>query len=439
MSRIFLAGPLLFILLALSCGGEEVSLDRPNIIIVIIDTLRADHLGCYGYSRNTSPQLDSLAAAGTRWSNFQAQAPWTLPATATIFTGLNVRQHGSGRRGDGDHVLHAEVPTIPSIFEAAGYATCGIFNVCVLSEQMGFARGFDYYSCAEYGVDRAAETVDEFILWLEGLEGERPFLAVLHVFDVHQPYDPPPPYDGMFIEDDTLESVYWEITDEGEIAHPEHLEYFLARYDGSIRLVDDQLGRLFEHLRSTGLSDSAVVVVTADHGEEFLERGWIGHGGHLYQEMLHVPLIISGPGIEAGRTIDTPAGQMDILPTMLSLASIDTDTFLQGMDILDPETPERRPLPAGSLMFRGAMAGGTPLAAVRYGDVKGVVTRRGSTDSYYIYDLATDPHERDPMEADRVMMEILDHYRSTPRIWNPERVAELDSASTRALQDLGYI
>ena len=211
---------------------------------------------------------------------------------------------------------------MPSMFRSAGYATCGMFNVCVLSDQMGFGRGFDYYSCAGYGVDRAAETVDEFILWLEGLEGERPFLAVLHIFDVHQPYDPPPPCDGMFIEGDALEIVYWEITDEGEIAHPEHPEHFISRYDGSIRFVDDQLGRLFEHLRSTGLSDSTVVVVTADHGEEFLEWGWVGHGGNLYQQMLHVPLVISGPGIEAGRTIDTPAGQMDILPTLLPLGYI---------------------------------------------------------------------------------------------------------------------
>ncbi|MBD3278992.1 MAG: sulfatase-like hydrolase/transferase, partial [Candidatus Aegiribacteria sp.] len=123
----------------LSCGGNSRLSFRPNVILVIIDTLRADHLSCYGYHRPTSPNLDSLAHAGTRWENFQAQAPWTLPATATIFTGLNARQHGTYRRLDGDHMLHREVPTIPVIFGEAEYETFGIFNVALLNEQHGFA------------------------------------------------------------------------------------------------------------------------------------------------------------------------------------------------------------------------------------------------------------------------------------------------------------
>ncbi|MFO8183669.1 MAG: sulfatase [Candidatus Aegiribacteria sp.] len=428
-----------FLMQCLSCGDSVEDVSRPNVILVIIDTLRADHLGCYGYHRDTSPALDSLAEAGSRWKNFQAQAPWTLPATATIFTGLNAEQHGTGRRNDGDHMLHDEVPTIPSLFSEAGYRTCGIFNVALLSRHMGFARGFDHYSCDEYGVSRAAGTMDEFLEWLDGEDDGRPFMAVLHIFDVHQPYAPPDPYGNMFFPGDTIEAVYWEITDDGCIAHPEHLEHFLSRYDGSIRWVDSQLGRLFAQLRDRGLADSTVIMVTADHGEEFLEWGWVGHGGNLYRQMLHVPLIVSGPGIAQGEVLTRPAGQMDILPTLLSLCSIPADHDFQGMDILDSEDDDERPLPASQLMFRGRMLGATPLAVVRFGNLKGLVTRRGSRDSYYMFHLGEDPGELEPMEPSPQMRDMLDHYRSTPMLWNPPVAGPLDSASVRALEDLGYI
>ena len=423
----------------LSCGGGSDLSFRPNVILVIIDTLRADHLSCYGYHRSTSPNLDSLADAGTRWANFQAQAPRTLPATATIFTGLNPRQHGTYRRVDGDHMLHREVPVIPVLFGEADYETFGIFNVALLNEQHGFARGFHHYSCHEFGVLRAAETVDDFLQWLNTRESDRPFLAVLHIFDVHQPYDPPEPYDNMFYPEDTLETVYWEISDQGHIMHPERLPHYLSRYDGGIAWVDSQLGRLFQNLRSMEYSDSTIVMVTADHGEEFLEWGWVGHGGNLYQEMLHVPLILSGPGIESGSVIQEPAGQFDILPTLLDLCRIETSCRFTGMSLLEDSSRIPRPLPASELMFKGHMLAAPPLAAVVYGDFKGVVTRRGSTDRYFMFDLAQDPGEQQPLDADSEMVEMLDRYRSTPGLWDPGRVMNLDSASTRALQDLGYI
>ena len=430
---------ILVILALLSCGGSPQLGFRPNVILVIIDTLRADHLSCYGYERPTSPTIDSLARSGIRWEHFQAQAPWTLPATATIFTGLSARQHGTYRRLDGDHMLHSEVPTIPVIFAEAGYETFGIFNVALLNEQHGFARGFHHYSCNDYGVLRAGETVDEFLQWLNTRENDRPFLAVLHIFDVHQPYDPPEPYDNMFYPEDTLKTVYWEISQDGQIMHPERLPHYLSRYDGGIAWVDSQLERLFRSLRSTEYSPSTIVMVTADHGEEFLEWGWVGHGGNLYQEMLHVPLILSGPGIESGKVATEPAGQFDILPTLLDLCRIETSCRFTGISLLDDSSRRIRPLPASELMFKGHMLAAPPLAAVVYGDMKGVVTRRGSTDSYFMFDLSADPGEQQPLDADSEMVEMLDHYRSTPGLWNPGRVMNLDSASTRALQDLGYI
>ncbi len=427
------------LILTLSCGKASTSIGRPNVILIIIDTLRADHLSCYGYQREISPSLDSLAATGTRWENCQAQAPWTLPSTASIFTGLNARQHGSGRRLDGDHRLHSEVPVIPTIFSDAGYRTCGIFNVVLLNENHGFARGFDYYSCDDLGARRAAISVDEFLRWLESGSDERPFLAVLHFFDVHEPYDPPSPYDKLYFPDDTLEVSYWEITESGWIAHPEHLEHFLSRYDGGITWVDTQLGRLFSELRFRGYEDNTIIMVTADHGEEFLEWGWVGHGGHLYQELVHVPLMVSGPGIPSGEVITETAALFDILPTLISICSIEDTFHFEGVDLFSSDGRNPRAIPSSQLSYRGQMFGETPLAAVVYGRMKGLVTRKVGIDSYYMFDLLNDPHEQAPLESDSLMTELLDYYRATPMLWDPPGVHDLDSSSTRALEDLGYI
>ena len=429
----------LVVLLTLSCGNTPTAVDKPNVILIIIDTLRADHLNCQGYHRETSPALDSLAASGTRWENCQAQAPWTLPSTATIFTGLSARQHGTGRRPNGDHRLHSEVPIIPTIFSNAGYRTCGIFNVVLLNENYGFSRGFDYYSSTDNGGGRAALTVDEFLQWLESDSDERPFLAVLHFFDVHNPYDPPSPFDRFYFPDDTLNLSDWEIGEEGQILHPEYLEHYLSRYDGEIKWLDSELRRLFSELRMRGYADSTIIMVTADHGEEFLEKGWVGHGGQLYQELIHVPLMVSGPGIPTGEVITETAALFDILPTLLSICSIEDTTRFEGVDLFSQDAKNPRPLPASQLMFRGQMLGGTPIAVVVYGSMKGLVIRKRSTDSYYMFDLINDPGETNPLPADSLMTELLDYYRATPMIWDPPRVQDLDRSSTEALEDLGYI
>ena len=429
---------LLLIMLLHSCGapGHEAA---PNTILIIVDALRADHLHCYGYERETSPALDSLAEAGTRWESCQAQAPWTLPAVASILSGLNARQHGTGRRPDGDHVLHAEMPILPVIFSQAGYRTCGIFNVVLLSQHHGFDRGFDQFSCTLGGGGRAAMVVDEFLGWVDSGDGDQPFCAVLHFFDVHDPYDPPAPFDELYLPGDTIEAVNWEVDETGNIAHPEHLEHFIARYDGEIAWVDSELGRLFGELRERDLTGNTVIMVTADHGEEFLERGWVGHGGQLYQELLHVPLIASGPGIPSGRVREETAAQIDILPTLLSLASIEVTIDLSGLDLFDETASEKRPIPASQLMFWGRMPGGVALAAVVHGSMKGIVARSGSTDTYMMFDLSVDPGEIDPLPADPVMTEMLDYYRSTPKTWDPPRVEDLDAESMESLRDLGYI
>ena len=203
-------------LFTVSCGSGRAVPDHPNIILIVIDTLRADHLSCYGYYRETSPAIDSLAEAGTRWENCQSQAPWTPPSTASIMSGLNVRQHGTGRRANsGDHILHPEMPVLPVLFQEAGYRTCGIFNVMHMNELRGYSEGYDHYSCVDDGNGRAAEVVDEFLQWVESDNDDRPFMAVLHFFDVHKPYDPPAPFSQLYLPGDTITASVLEVVEDG--------------------------------------------------------------------------------------------------------------------------------------------------------------------------------------------------------------------------------
>ena len=181
---------ILFIVLLLSTGCSE---KRPDVILVVIDALRADHLGCYGYERNTSPVLDSLAASGIRWSRVQAQAPWTLPGLGSIVSGLAPRSHGAREDFTSSFPLSPDMPTAASILAKAGFYTIGIFNCFWAGPDLGFDKGFDSFSYHENGSRRAGDSVTELIAELEaGNDG--PTFALLHLYDAHAPYDPPDHY-----------------------------------------------------------------------------------------------------------------------------------------------------------------------------------------------------------------------------------------------------
>ncbi len=165
--------------------------------MIIVDTLRPDHLGCYGYERNTSPSIDSLAESGIMFTNVIAQSSWTLPSVTSIFTGLNVRRHGAGRMGGTVRTANQGIPTLPMIMSRNGFQCFGIFNVYLLSEQLGFNRGFDMFSCDWLGHGRAGESVDEAIRLLSMSDTDEPFFLLLLLFDPHDPYDPPAPFDTI--------------------------------------------------------------------------------------------------------------------------------------------------------------------------------------------------------------------------------------------------
>lgn len=438
MARSLLLGAVLGASLALvtGCGGR-----RPSFVLIVVDALRADHLGCYGYERPTSPALDSLARAGTRWSRAQAQAPWTLPAGASILSGLSVRGHGACQTAAGLYGISSEMPTAATLLSQGGWATVGQVNGYWLGPELGFHRGFELFSSYDNGHNRAALAVDEMIETLESLDAGRPFFAFLHLYDVHSPYHPPAEYGGLWAESPAAGRFHWDADHlAGVVRDPENRQRYLNLYDGEIRWTDSQLARLFAWLRATGRAEETVVIVTADHGEEFLDHGWIEHSVTLYQELLHVPLIASGPGIPSSTVDTTLVGQIDILPTMLELAKLPVPRHLEGRTLLPPGSGAGRVLPSEA-PTPNHWKPGEPCdrdwTAVRRGDLK--LIWFADADSAVTFDLAEDPGELRPLPPDSALLRSAMEHRASPRAFRPARVEEGDRERREMLRDLGYI
>ncbi|MCK5116619.1 MAG: sulfatase [Candidatus Aegiribacteria sp.] len=421
-----------------------------NIILIILDTLRADHLSCYGYHRYTSPSIDSLAAEGTLWANAQAQAPWTLPAHASIWTGLSVRSHrtiipqavymDSGASVKLMYTLDRALPSLPVLLSEAGFSTFGIANSPYVSSIYGFDVGFDQFSCYLNGQERAGITVDSLIIWLEEHTEER-FFCMMHLFDIHDPYNPPIPYNTIFQGDPDVGHFNWEV-ENNEILNKDEKDIAIDLYDGEICWVDDNLRRLFSWLRVNNLADETLIVIVSDHGEEFLEHNGIGHGETLFQEVLRIPLIMSGPGIERGMIDSTYVGQFDLLPTLLTWAGEDCSSYFDGTDILNGFN-QKRVIPS-SAVLHSLPRNQTPLDILENYHMASTVFNHSKTimmsnmENFVSYDLASDPEEQTPLPGDSAGIEDVLFYWATPQLGFPEFAAK-DETTIQALRDLGYI
>lgn len=411
-------------------SGCNRNQNKPNIVLIIIDTLRADHLGCYGYYRDTSPSIDSLAETGITFLNVHGQSSWTLPAITTIFTGLNVKEHGAGRRGNSVYAMSYDVPTIPLLLKREGYSTMGIFNVFLLSEQFGFNKGFDRFSCEWLGDGRAGVSVDEAIEWISEYDNPSPFFLSLHVFDPHDPYDPPAPYDELFTPSGAQGKTWWPALVDGSLdSSEENREHLVGLYDGEIAWTDSQLERLFAHLRDLNLDENTIIIIVADHGEEFLDHNSVGHGYTMHQEIVHVPIIIAGPGIPIDSLNTSDRSQTDILPTILAIASADKPDHLNGYSLLSSTVPARA-LPASNVNSTSA----ANTAAVTMGNRKLIWNSQNNMS--VMYDIVLDSFEQDPLSPDSDLVDSVLYYWSTPA-FIPAELADQEAVEI-VLRDLGY-
>ena len=289
---------------------------RPNVLVYVVDTLRADHLGVYGYDRSTSPALDRWSAGGVVFERAYAPTSWTKPSIVSLLTGLDAISHGVEDRLD---VIPGDLRLLSERLKTAGYSTFGaVTNPNVLPE-WGFARGYDVYEDLDSaGHGTRADVVSDFFAGrIDELARRQPFFAYLHVIDPHAPYDPPPPFDERFPRSPAFPA-----------------KQSVGRYDGEVAFVDAQFERILDSLRSHGLEDDTMVVFVADHGEELFDHGGFGHGAHLYEEVVRVPLVIRFPkGAHAGTRIGALVSLIDVMPTILRVAGEPAPQDVDGRDL----------------------------------------------------------------------------------------------------------
>ncbi len=318
--------PVLFIAIVMIGGllgrqaTDPLPKDAPDIVLVSIDTLRADHLPIYGYERDTAPALTRLAADGVVVDQFISHAPWTLPSHASIFTGLMPHEHGAT---DWRYKIRDTVPVFTESLRQRSYRTGAFVNGVYVSDKFGFDRGFDVFRFDE--TTRAAENVRDAAKWL--FSDPRPGFLFIHLFDTHHPYIPPSETYGHFgpptpkLMDKQM--LFSEFLDWAKVDPNYTSRATINRYDELILYVDQMLGRFFLRMKELGRYDNALIVVLSDHGEEFFDHGYWGHSNFLYEEMVRVPLIVKWPrGACAGaRLVDAPVPARAIAKLILDTAA----------------------------------------------------------------------------------------------------------------------
>ncbi len=317
--------------------SRSVKSDRPNLILISIDTLRADHLSCYGYDRNTSPNIDRFARDGVLFRNTIAQSSWTLPSHMSMLTGHYPTGHGVLSK---HNKLSDEHLTVAEILQNAGYETAAITDRVYLSNGYGY-QGFDFYHDKGCLKCRGAikKTYKRAVKWLRKGHS-RPFFLFLHTYQVHAPYDPLPDYD--IYSDKSYRGItygYVKYAHYNKIHDQMTLEdflYLIDKYDGEIYYTDFFLGKLFQKLKDLGLYDDSIIVLTSDHGENFLDHKAynVGHG-ELYDEIVKVPLIIKAPSFPKNQVIEAQVESIDIMPTVLELLDISIPVRVDGESLVE--------------------------------------------------------------------------------------------------------
>jgi choline-sulfatase len=392
---------------------------RPNILLVTIDTLRADHVGCYGHTGAATPTLDGLAARGVRFATAVAHAPLTGPSHACLLTGLTPLGHGF--RDNGGFALPPSVKTAAEDYRQAGYRTAAFVSGFPLDRRFGFDRGFDTYDDhLPRGNDRrrtpyverfADATTDAAMRWLESPAAGTPFFLWVHYYDPHAPYEPP-----------------------GDLAS----RFRNAPYDGEIAFVDMQLARLLRAVDDKGGLARTLVLATADHGESLGEHGEGTHGLFVYDATLKVPWILAGPGVPAGRVPATVARGIDVRPTLLDYSGLPIPPAIEGRSLRPAlEGREMSDAPAyAETLYPEREFGWAPLHALRTARFKLIEAPRPE-----LYDLAADAKETTNRVAQQGAQaeELRRKLQAALARPAPAAAAQVDSETAERLGALGYL
>jgi arylsulfatase A-like enzyme len=418
---------------------------RPNVLLYIADTLRADRLGCYGDPRGLTPHLDALAREGVLFEQAIAQCSWTRPATASILTGLLPASHGVSLPQD---QLSETVTTVAEAFKAAGYATAGFVTNLNVSPRFGFGRGFETY---EYlpeddqrpGLHVQAPALHERVLEWFRANDRRPWFLYVHATDVHAPYRPAEEF-AKRVEPELAradaEAVRQRLRAQEELSGDD-VRLLSALYDGEIAGLDTAFGDLRTRLSA---DDDTVIVFVADHGEEFRDHRGMEHGKTLYGELIRIPFIVRLPGGHAGgQRVGTLARQVDLTPTVLTLAGLAVPEGIDGIPLLDAEG---RVQAAPAEAIAETRFSRRPLWALVTPPWKMVLSEGGGRRPAETYDLTEDPHEKHDLTPDQPLLLGYARERFAEQLASlatrrpgESSEKELDPETIRRLRALGYV
>jgi len=470
-----------------ACWGNPAVVGRapgerpPNVLLISVDTLRADHLSCYGYERATSPRLDALLARGALFERATSPAPWTLPSYGSLFTGRMPGEHRAGVKArrdalwgtaaSGHAVPDAEkeeldqaeamadgFDTLAGVLSGAGYRTAALVNNPFLHPGRGVSRGFGRY--AVYGL-KASDGVDLALEWIEAQAGA-PWFLFLHLLDPHAPYAPPAPFDRTWsarsVEE--VDGYPFTLADVRALADPRaYRDVLVDMYDAEIRYTDAEIGRLLDALEASGAAAETVIVVHSDHGEELWDHGGFEHGHALWEELLHVPLgVVYPPLVPAGVRVAGRVRTIDVFPTLLDLLGL--DPAAHGFD--PPRGGVREAELGRSLVpwitgGRGdedlvalaeAVLYGPPFGAWQEAKARLEGDRKliagGPPETDLLFDLAYDPGETEdlagaePAAARAMRARLEEWHRRVLLTAAPGAAVEVDEATREALGELGY-
>lgn len=427
---------------------------RPNILFIVIDALRQDHLGCYGYNRNTSPNIDELAKEGVIFKHAYSHAPWTKPSMASLFSSLPPNKHMAINQKD---ILPYEVPVIAEILKNEGYNTFYfVGGNKFIGKKFNFHQGFDFYLNSRINAVKLTKTFLSFI----SKRQEKRFFAYIHYMDVHLPYNNNK-YNDTFVQKkgehfflprkirakDCRKLAFF---DKLSIIDKNHL---VSLYDGQIRYVDENMKRIISVLKKNNMLNDTLVVITSDHGEEFWDHNNYEHGHTLYNELIHVPLIIAGNNLKKSE-VKTPVSLIDLLPTILKIVNVEGNQYsLEGTILFDKHEGKNNELET-SIFAMGTLYGDEKYCLI-CGDRK-LIRNTGeeekkknkligfkSKSKIELYDISKDPLEKENLvniehkEVSR-LKKVLDEFINARSIYKSKK-AILDKKTKEELKSLGYL
>jgi arylsulfatase A-like enzyme len=435
-----------------------------NVILIVIDTARADRFGCYGNPSGITPNIDKFAEDAVLFLNAFSHAPWTLPSLASLFTSQYPSMHGAGGRLGAFKTLNQEAVTLAELCQRAGIITGAIINVVFISEKLGMTQGFHsvdkfIHPSSNVNMRKAGPTTKAALRWIKRHKNS-PFFLLVHYFDPHLTYNPPKTFRTRFADPKDRYNTDYIFGTRKDITlfrqnlislNPEKIARLEKLYNAEIAYVDSEIGRLLDGISRQGLDKNTVIVITSDHGEEFLEHNGFEHGHTLYDELLHVPLIIRDPNIvtenenthstkERSPKIHTTVRLIDVAPTLCNLVGIPAASTFVGQSLLPIiENKHKAHLP---VLSQGNMWGlsGT---ALRKDGFKLIL--QPYLPRVRMFNIGTDPGEQEniedqmPQKRDKMIADLNRTLKMISRRQMDGAAPQLSQEELQSLRSLGYV